>query len=102
MPSRKPEVFRDALPRPEAVPFPVVVGRPVSGGVGREAAGAEARLHCVELYAALEAPLFQGTADSRCKSHCLSLCTSRYYLEFGGKYATGFVRKGYQADVSSC
>jgi len=32
--------------RLEAVPFPVVVDRPVLGDVGREAAGAEARLYC--------------------------------------------------------
>jgi len=46
----------------EVVPFPVVVERPVSGGVGREAAGAEARLYCVGSYAALKAPLFHGGA----------------------------------------
>jgi len=49
----------------KAVPFPVVVERPVLGGVGREASGAEARSYCVELYAALEAPLFHGGAGVR-------------------------------------
>jgi hypothetical protein len=49
----------------KVVPFPVVVDRPVSGVVGKETAGAEARLYCVELYAALKAPLFHGSARIR-------------------------------------
>ena len=48
-----------------AVPLPVAVDRPVLGGVGRDSAGAEARLSCAGLYAALEAPLFHGVGRIR-------------------------------------
>jgi len=51
--------------RLKAVPFPLVADRLASGDVGREAVGAEARWYCVGLYAALEAPLFHGSARVR-------------------------------------
>jgi hypothetical protein len=44
----KPEYLAALFGTAEAVPFPVVVDRPALGGVGREAAGAEARLYCVD------------------------------------------------------
>jgi hypothetical protein len=44
------------------VPFPGRGGSCNVSGVGREAAGAEARSYCVDLYAALEAPLFHSCA----------------------------------------
>ena len=46
----------------EPCPSPVVVDRPVLGGIGREAAGAEARLHGVGPLRGAQAPLFHVTA----------------------------------------
>ena len=49
----------------EAVPFPVVVDRPVSGGAGREATGAEARLYCGAL---------RGAESAALPRHCQGRC----------------------------
>jgi hypothetical protein len=55
-PSRHPSVSSGQSL--EAVPFSVVVDRPVSGGVGREATEDEARLYWAD--STLKAPLFHG------------------------------------------